>query len=222
MAHGLKRSLAAIGLCAAIGACGGGDAAPQANAARPDSSSGEVAQYALMKNNIGWLTDSNVVALASQVNASAQQIAQLEAQTWASEPRHALALDIIRDHQRMQFAIDSLTSLKRIPSQMPAVAPSMKTPYDSLLATQVGLPMAEREAQLVDRLLQVHAQSIIDFAAVAGNATDPDLRALLANRGVLMEQTHISRMTMFKTALAKADSAKQDSAKTTRKPPRQR
>ncbi|HET9426113.1 MAG TPA: DUF4142 domain-containing protein, partial [Gemmatimonadaceae bacterium] len=175
--------------------------------------SGEVAQYALMKNSIGWLTDSNIVALASQVNSSAQGTAQLQAQAWTSEALRALAADVLRDHARMQFAIDSLASQKRIPAQLPAVAASMQAPYDSALATQAGLPVMEREPKFLDLLIAEHQRSIVDFGALAGNASDPDLRALLANRGVLMEQTHASRAKLIKAAMQRADSARQDSAK---------
>lgn len=204
-----------VALVAATAACNREkeNAAPPVKAARPDSSSGEVAQYALMKNSIGWLTDSNIVALASQVNSSVQDIPQLELQTWASEPIHRLAMDIIRDHARLQASIDSLVSVKRLPPQMPAVAPAMKAPYDSLLATQIGLPMADREAQLTEMVLKTHARSTTDFGALAGNASDPDLRALLANRGVLMEQTHVARTQLLEAAMVRTDSIKQDSAK---------
>ena len=201
-----------MALAAAIAACGPDrEPAPAAKVQKPDSASGEVAQYALMKNTIGWLTDSNIVALASQVNASVQEIPRLEAQIWSREPLRMLASEILRDHARLQFSIDSLTTARRIPSQMPAVAPEIKAPYDSLLATQIGLPMAEREAQFIDMVNEVHARSTTDFAALAANATDPDLRALLANRGVLMEQTHVQRAGMLAAAIARADSARQDS-----------
>jgi hypothetical protein len=54
---------------------------------------------------------------------------------------------------------------------------------------------------------------LLDFSALAGNATDPDLRALLATRAVLMEQTHLAQARMIGDAMAKADSARQDSLK---------
>lgn len=210
--------MAAIAICAALAACDRDKGAPAAQGApRPDSASGEVAQYALMKNSIGWLTDSNVVALAGQLNRDAQQIAQLEAQAWASEPLHALALEMLRDHARLQVSLDSVASARRIPSQVPAVAPMMQAPYDSMLATQVGLPMLDRESKLLEMLAAVHERSTIDFGALAGNATDPDLRAVLANRGVLMEQTHLARIKLLDAAMVKADSAKQDSATTSRR-----
>lgn len=210
-------TLAALALCAALAACDReGTPAPQ-GAVRPDSALGEVAQYALMKNNIGWLTDSNIVALAAQLSRDAQKIAQLEADVWASVPLHALALDIIRDHSRLQISIDSVASLRRIPSQVPAVAPMMQAPYDSLLATQVALPMQERESKLLEMLSAVHDRTITDFGALAGNATDPDLRAVLANRGVLMEQAHLARIKLLDAAMVKADSAKRDSASTPRR-----
>lgn len=216
MANGLKKSVVILAL-ATSAACGRSDEPAATAAARPDSASGEVAQYSLMKNAIGWLTDSNVVALASQVNDDAQGIARLEAQGWTKEPLHFLVTQIIRDHSRLQFALDSLTSLRHLPSQVPAVAPELKAPYDSLLATQAGLPLAERESQLIDMLLAVHERSLTDFGALAGNATDPDLKALLANRAVLMEQTHIAQTRLIGDAIAKADSARQDSLKTQRR-----
>jgi hypothetical protein len=97
-----------------------------------------------------------------------------------------------------------------------AVAAEIKAGYDSLLMTQVGLPVEEREAQFLDMLTKVHQRSSTDFGALAGNATDPDLRALLANRGVLMEQTHLARTKLLAAALARTDSIRQDSAQARR------
>jgi hypothetical protein len=183
----------------------------------PDSSSGDVAQYALMKNSIGWLTDSNIVALATQVNADARGTSQLESEAWTKEPLRMLASLIVRDHLRLQFAIDSVAGLRRLPSQMPAVAPELKAPYDSILSAQVGLPIADREARFLSALVTEHQRSIVDFSALAGNATDPDLKALLTTRAVLMEQTHLAQARMIGDAIAKADSARQDSLKSTRR-----
>ena len=200
-------------LVAAVGiaACGTDETPVTTTSAQPDSASGEVTQYALMKNSIGWLTDSNIVALASQVNDDAQGISRLETQAWTREPFRLFASVIIRDHARMQFAIDSVASLRRLPSQLPAVAPELKAPYDSALMTQWGLPITEREAQFVEMVIKEHERSLVDFSALAGNATDPDLKALLATRAVLMEQTHLAQARLFGDAMTKADSARQDS-----------
>lgn len=206
--------MTAAALAAAM-ACGN-DGTPAANVpAQPDSASGEVAQYALMKNRIGWLTDSNIVALATQLNGDAQGMARLESQAWTREPYRFLAAQILRDHATMQSSIDSVASLRRIPAQMPAIAPGMKAPYDSVILEQAALPLAEREARFTDLVLQEHQRSMVDFSALAGNATDPDLRALLGGRAVLMEQTHIAQARLIAGAIAKADSARQDSLKTT-------
>jgi len=208
--------ISAVALTAAI-ACGKDDT-PAANApARPDSASGEVAQYALMKNSIGWLTDSNIVALATQLNADAQGMSRLESQAWTKEPLRMLAASIMRDHARMQFAIDSVASARRLPSQMPAVAPEMKAPYDSMTMSQAGLPMSDREAQYLEMVAREHQRAVVDFSALAGNATDPDLKALLATKAVLMEQTHLAQTRMIGEAIAKADSARRDSLKTSGK-----
>jgi len=213
MHYRLTALTAAVALSAAVACTGDGTPATK-TAVRPDSSSGEVAQYALMKNRIGWLTDSNIVALATQVNGDATEIARLETQTFTKEPFRLVATQILRDHDRLKFAIDSLASLRHVPSQMPAVAPEMKAPYDSMLATQAGLSVADREAQFIQMVLKTHAKSLLDFGALAGNASDPDLKALLGSRAVLMEQTHIAQAQMLAAAIAHADSAKQDSAKT--------
>ncbi len=203
----------AVAALAVAAACGNDDTPVANTATRPDSSSGEVAQYALMKNSIGWLTDSNVVALAGQLNGDAQGMARLESQAWTREPYRLFAAAIMRDHAQMQFSIDSIASLRRIPSQMPAVAPELKAPYDSVLNTQAVLPLAEREGQFLDMVIREHQRSLVDFGALAGNASDPDLKTLLAGRAVLMEQTHLAQARMLGDAMARADSARQDSLK---------
>lgn len=201
----------------AVVACGKDETPAAKTPARPDSAAGEVAQYALMKNSIGWLTDSNVVALATQLNGDAQGMARLESQAWSREPLRFLASEIMQDHARMQFSIDSIASLRRIPSQMPAIGPELKAPYDSMINSQAGLPITDREASFTDLVLKEHERSMIGFAALAGNASNPDLRALLAGRAVLMEQTHIAQARLIAGAIAKADSARQDSLKSTRR-----
>jgi hypothetical protein len=216
MLQRLKVLIVGLALSAAVAACDSGDEPVAQGTARPDSASGEVAQYALMKNTVGWLTDSNIVALASQVNSDAQGMARLESQAWTREPFRLLAAEIMRDHARMQFAIDSLAQRLRIPAQLPAVAAELKAPYDSIVASQVGLPLTEREAQFLDMIAKEHARSTTDFGALAGNATDPDLKALLATRGVLMEQTHIARARVIAGAMQRADSARQDSVQARR------
>ena len=74
-------------LCATIAlvACSGGNArqtpaAAKAATVRFDSSTGEVAQYSLMKDAVGWLTDSNLVALATIVNEAPVRLARIESQ----------------------------------------------------------------------------------------------------------------------------------------------
>src|SRR5262245_2723330 len=129
MANRLLASIAVLALSAAL-ACGGDDSEPARQVAvQPDSASGEVAQFALMKNRIGWLTDSNLVALAGQVNLDAQAISRLEAQAWTREPFRLFAAEMLRDHVAMHYSIDSVASARRIPAQMPAVAPEVKAPY---------------------------------------------------------------------------------------------
>jgi hypothetical protein len=215
MLHRLHVTISALTFAMAVAACDGDR--PAANpSVRPDSASGEVAQYALMKNTIGWLTDSNIVALASQVNADAREIAVLETQIWTSEAFRFLANEIVRDHARMQYAIDSLATLKRVPAQAPAIAAEMKAPYDSMLNTQLGLPVSEREAQFIEMITKVHGRSTLDFGALGGNATDPDLRALLLGRAVLMEQAHVARAQLMAASMAREDSVRQDSLKARR------
>jgi hypothetical protein len=167
-----------------------------------------------MKNRIGWFTDSNAVALASMVNAAGQDIARIESQEWRSESARALAADIIREHAAFQYALDSISGKLKLPPQVPAVQADMKAAYDTLAAAFAAQPVMERDSNFVDALVKQHARTTMDFAAIAGNVTDPDLRALIANRGILMEQTHVARAQLLAASAARADStaaAKEDS-----------
>jgi hypothetical protein len=204
----IRRSI--VGVCAAgLLACGRDSKTAPARAAatQPDSAAGEVTQYALMKNQVGWFTDSNAVALASMVNGAGQDIARIETQEWRSEAARALAADIIREHAAFQFAIDSLSGKLKLPAQVPAVQADMRAAYDTLAAAFAAQPVAQRDSNFVDALVKQHAKTTIDFAAIAGNTSDPDLRALIANRGILMEQTHVARAQLLAASAAKADSA---------------
>lgn len=215
---GTSHLIGAACLAVSVLACGRNDSTPesvaQATDVARDSASGEVAQYALMKNSTRWLTDSNIVSLASTVNQAPVNLARIEAQLWSNPQIHDYAVEVLRDHQALQTSIDSLAGKRRIPSQTPAVAESMSVPYDSVVASLAGLPLEQMEPKFIDAMVALHSRTVKDFAALAGNATDPDLRMLLANRAILMEQTHVSRGKLVAAVLAKADSAKQAAQRT--------
>jgi predicted outer membrane protein len=218
-------ALSAVVACLGGGCSRGGDASAEAAArqlaaAKPvasDSAAGEVAQFALMKNSIGWLTDSNLVSLASLVNQAPIALARVEAQLWSDEQIHAFALEVLRDHTRLQGSIDSLAGKRRIPSQRPAVAESMQQPYDSLVASLAAMPLQQMEPRFLEAVIGLHERTLVDFAALAGNAEDPDLRALIANRAITMEQAHAAKAKVMIAAAAKADSVR-----AAERPPRRR
>jgi putative membrane protein len=201
-------------LCVAVAvvACRRGSetpATPPAAAAHLNSSTGEVSQYSLMKDAVGWLTDSNIVSLATFVNQAPVRLARIESQQSTDQAVHAFALEVIRDHTALQASLDSLAGKRRIPSQRPAVAESMQAPYDSAVAELSSTPVSQMEQQYLGAEKAVDARSLTDFAALAGNATDPDLRALLVSRATGMEQRHVTRANQLAVSLAQADSAKQ-------------
>jgi len=199
-----------------LGACQ--DRADQRPAAplHVDSSAGEVSQFALMQNSVGWLTDSNIVALATVVNEGAMNLARAESQAWTDEPTHQYALMILRDHAALQTSLDSLAAKHRVPSQTPAIAAEFHARYDSLAAPLAGLPAVEVDPKFLTLVQELHGKTTIDFGALAGNTTDPDLKALLAIRAASMEDMHVTRAKTLLASLASADSAKRaaaDSAK---------
>ena len=185
---------------------------PEQVAAQPalhtDSAAGEVAQFALMRDAVRWLTDSNVVSLSSVVNESAVRLARAESEAWTDEQVHAFALAVLRDHEALQTSLDSLASRRRIPAQSPAVAQGFRAPYDSIEATLVGLPAAKLDRAFLTAATNRADHARLDFAALAANATDPDLKALLANRAAVLEQQHLIRARQLAASLAIADSAK--------------
>src|SRR3954469_1484787 len=193
----------------------------RANAAlHVDSSGGDVSQYSLMTTPIGWLTDSNIVALVSMVNDAPMSLARAESQSWTDQQVHDFALEIIRDHAAFQTSVDSLMGKRRIPPQLPAVAESMRPMYDSLGTRLAGLPASEVDKRFLALEDSIHTHTSIDFGALGGNAADPDLRAMLAIRATDMEQRHLARSRDMALSIAKADSAKRvakDSAKVGRK-----
>jgi predicted outer membrane protein len=211
-------------LCATVAlvACSRGNArqnpaTASAAAVRRDSSTGEVAQYSLMKDAVGWLTDSNLVALATIVNEAPMRLARVESQQSTDQAVHGFALEVIRDHTALQNSLDSLAGKRRIPSQRPAVAESIQAPYDSAVAALSTTPIQQLEQQYLGAERALDARTILDFGALAGNATDPDLRSLLVSRAMAMEQRHVTRANQLAASLVQADSAKQ-AARSGRKP----
>ena len=208
-----SKAVMVCALCAAV-ACRRGSEPP---ATRVISSPGEVAQYSLMKDAVGWLTDSNIVALATIVNQAPVRLARIESQQSTDQAVHAFALEVIRDHNSLQASLDSLAGKRRIPPQRPAVAESMQAPYDSAVTALTSTPVQQMEPQYLGAEKVLDARTLTDFSALAGNATDPDLRALLVSRAVGMEQRHLTRAAQLAASLAQADSAKQ-AAHSGRKP----
>ena len=170
----------------------GSDPEPAAGSATTnvDSAAGEVSQYSLMTDAVGWLTDSNIVALASVVNAGPMEAARGESQQWTDHQVNQFALEVIREHAALQASIDSLGGKRRIPSQLPAVAASMKPQYDSIVAKLNGVPLEGVAAKFLAIEDELHGRTLSDFGALGGNATDPDLRAMLAVRATDMERRH--------------------------------
>lgn len=192
------------------------DDAPAAGAL-VDSAHGEVAQYSLMKDAVMWLTDSNVVALAAVVNDGPVRLARIESQEASDPAVHALAVEVLRDHAAFQVSLDSIAAKRRIPSQRPAVAQSMQAPYDSAVTALSSVSAAQIEQQYLAAEKMMAERALTDFAAIAGNATDPDVRALIAIRGTTMEERHIAHANQLVASAAQADSAKQ-AARTAKKP----
>ena len=184
---------------------------------RADSSTGEVAQYSLMKDAVGWLTDSNLVALATIVNQAPVRLARVESQQSTDQAVHQFALEVIRDHSVFQTSLDSLAGKRRIPAQRPAVAESIQTPYDSVVTALTATQTQQLEGQYLAAERAIDTRTMLDFGALAGNANDPDLRSLLVSRAVAMEQRHVTRANQLAASLAQTDSAKQ-AARTSRKP----
>jgi predicted outer membrane protein len=199
---------AAILVVAACSRNGSAPARAARSAVHVDSLGGEAAQYSLVGNATGWLTDSNIVALAAIVNHGPIDLATIESRQSTDAQVHAFALDIIREHNALQGSIDSVAAKHRVPSQRPAVAASMQAPYDSAAAALSGSPNQRLPQDFLAAELAVHAHTMIDFGALAGNATDVDLRALLSTRAISMELQHIARAQQLIAAVASSDSAK--------------
>jgi len=83
---------------------------------RFDSSTGEVRPVLLMKDAVGWLTDSNLVALATMVNEAPVRLARIESQQSTDQAIHAFALEVIRDHTRSRLRYDSLAGSVESPA----------------------------------------------------------------------------------------------------------
>src|SRR4051812_35838964 len=144
----LARPVLAVLCTLALGACDRTNASERPASPPPgrthvDSSAGEVSQYSLMTNAVGWLTDSNIVSLVDMVNEAPVNLAKLESQAWTDEQVHGYAMQIIHDHAALQFSIDSLIAKHRIPPQEPAVAASMRPQYDSIVGQLNGLAASE-------------------------------------------------------------------------------
>jgi putative membrane protein len=210
----LTRPMVAVLCTLALAACDRTNAserpaAPATGRTHVDSSAGEVSQYSLMTNTVGWLTDSNIVSLVDMVNQAPVNLAKTESQAWTDEQVHGYAMQIIHDHAALQFSIDSLIAKHRIPPQEPAVAESMRSQYDSIVSQLNGLPASEVDKRFLALEEQVHNRTVIDFGALGGNASDPDLRAMLAIRATEMERAHLARARDLTKSVASADSAKQ-------------
>ncbi len=157
-----------------------------------------------------WISDGNVVAIASVINGRQIAAANLELSSWHSDTVRALAASLAHDHSELQHSLDSVaTSLKLapVPSALSAeVLATFQAQLDTLAEYRGGALDRAFVAQQA-RSHQLMAQYFTELGAVT---TSPELQAWLESASARVA-SQVSSLTGQQRAFVVADSVKADS-----------
>jgi predicted outer membrane protein len=156
-----------------------------------------------------WLRDEHIAALVPVLNRSIMDAARLQLQNWSSDSIARLALQILQDHAAVNSQLDSVMRVRGVAPVVPAVAADLDVRHAVHLDSIRGLTGRALERRYLQQQQQAHMAALQDFAALGELASDPDLRALLRERVVVMEQLHLRRVEDALRQVAVADSAAQ-------------
>jgi hypothetical protein len=147
-------------------------------------------------DSVAWLSDADIIALAASMQTPAIAAAQLELQSWSNDTTLNLALQLSRDHAALRATLDSVAAAHRLVPQRPLVADSLLAPYDLQVSAILGFGGRELEQRFLASQREAHTRAIADLGALAVLAREPDLRALLLGRAMVIERDHLARLSM--------------------------
>lgn len=196
-------------------------AASNASSAHRDTSefTGEVSvDSSAARPAVRWLTDANVLSLASMMNSKQIAAADVELESWHLENVRDFASSMAREHAELQHSIDSLAERARITPITPALAQTisakMQRQIDSLRSSSGrSLDRAFLRQQIAGHELM--ANYVTDLTGVAEK---PEVRALLASMGdrvgnQLARARALLASIATRDSIAAADSAAKAQAK---------
>ena len=196
-------TLAAAGCIAAVGACGGGDAAMDdtANAgigAAPGDTAGAMAAA---PGGAGAMTDPQILAQMSVANGAeiaSSEIAQQKAQ---NQQVKDFARDMIAEHQAMQGQADSLATRANIApqaAQPDTLQQRLDQERERLQAQAAG---AEFDRTYMDMQVAAHQGTLTLLNNARGAAQNADLRTLI-DQSIPKVQQHLDRAQQIRGALS--------------------
>jgi predicted outer membrane protein len=169
-------------------------------------------EMARAKPIVRWLTDANLLSLASTTNAKQIAAADVELEAWHVDSVRAFAAGVARDHAELQHSIDSLAAHLHLTPIAPALAQTVSATMQAQIDT-----VRRAEGRALDRVFMRQQVASYQFMTnylgqLAAVAEQPEVQALLSTAKD-RATTQLNHASALQTRLAAADSvAAADSA----------
>jgi putative membrane protein len=145
--------------------------------------------------------DAGVVAQADQENLEVIDLARVAVGRATSGATRLWARQMIDDHGRNDRDLRTLTQRLKLPSLPPL---SATADHARVKARLVGLPRGLTfDTAFVHQVLDSHATDIAETKALAGKASDPELKKLLTESIVDLQRHHDRASALSRLLIAK-------------------
>ena len=156
-----------------------------------------------------WITDANVLSLASAVNARAIAAADVELENWHVDTARAFAASMAREHADLQHSIDSLSARLNLTPVTPALAKQWTSVLQAQIDTIWRAGDGGRDLAFVRQQVSSHQRMADYFTQLAAVAERPELQALLESAAA-KTRSQAERATAVQPIVARIDSVRRE------------
>ena len=209
----LSKVALAIFSISSLVACGHDDRRERRSSVVVDTAGGEVAvgntPATPARTSARWITDANVLSLASAVNARAIAAADVELENWHVDTARAFAASMAREHADLQHSIDSLAARLNLTPVSPALAKSWTSALQAQIDTIWRAGEGGRDLAFVRQQANSHQLMADYFTQLAAVAERPELQVLLESAAA-KTTSQAQRATALQATVARIDSVRRE------------
>ena len=203
----LVRASIALGVCATLAACGGGNQdqrrmqAAVDSVSKPDTttSAGEVAGTSTGATT-PTMSDANITAIIATANSGEIADGQMAQRRAQSADVKAFAKQLVDDHRAFQKQIDAAAKDSHVSPQPPATVDSMKQQARLADDSLSHLRGAAFDKAWVAHEVAGHQKTLSDLQRMRGMAQSPQLRDAIGG-GITSVQDHLQKAQALQSKL---------------------